>query len=231
MPARIAVTRSANTSAAVMENYWRSLRDAGLEPIDVFEHGARLDECAGLMLTGGRDVAPARYREKPHPETDEPNSERDELEFSLLDEALRRDLPVLANCRGHQVLNVCLGGKLLQHIDGDGHRWLDDAESTSRAHEVDIVAGTRLHAWLGATRLLVNSRHHQGVTPDLLAPGLSVTAMTDDGLIEGVESERHTWVAGVQWHPERPDPQIPGFAAASARLFRAFARAVERGVI
>jgi putative glutamine amidotransferase len=210
-----------------MANYWQRLREAGLDIIDSYKPGAALKGRAGLVLTGGRDVDPARYGEAPHPETDEPNYQRDEVEFSLLDEALQRDLPVLAICRGHQVLNVALGGKLCQHIESGEHRWLDDAESSSRAHTAEIAAPSRLRDWLGGERVIVNSRHHQGVTPELLAPGLRIVALSPDGLVEGMESERHTWVVGVQWHPERSDPQIEGFAAMSARLFQAFGRATQ----
>lgn len=225
MAAKVAVTRSANAPAAVMENYWRSLRAAGLEPVDFYEPGTSFRGCAGLLLTGGRDIEPARYGEARQPETDEPDGKRDELEFGLLEAALAADLPVLAICRGHQLLNVGLGGKLLQHIASGEHRSRDDADSNSRWHDVEIVADSRLGGWLGSESLRVNSRHHQGVTPGLLAPGLRIAGISPDGLIEAVESERHSWVVGVQWHPERPEPDAEAFAAASRRFFQAFTRA------
>jgi putative glutamine amidotransferase len=212
-----------------MESYWRSLREAGLDPIDLCEPGASLQGSAGLLLTGGRDIDPARYGETLHSETDEPNAERDELEFRLLVAALTQDMPVLAICRGHQLVNVAMGGSLQQHIEGNGHRALDDAGAGSRWHDVSIEPRSRLHGWLGAGRTRVNSRHHQGVTPERLAPGLRIAALSPDGFVEAVESERHSWIVGVQWHPERLEPDADGFVAASRRLFAAFAAAVHGG--
>ena len=226
MAARVAVTRSEKTAVPVMENYWRSVRDAGLEPVDLCETGATLKGCAGLVLTGGRDIDPARYGATRHHETDEPNQQRDELEFALLDIALHADLPVLAICRGHQLLNVALGGGLHQHIEGDAHRALADDASSSRWHEVALVPGTRLARWLDAEQVRVNSRHHQAVTAETLAEGLRVCGTSDDGLIEAVESEHHSWVIGVQWHPERLETGEGSFVEASHRLFEAFADAV-----
>jgi putative glutamine amidotransferase len=209
-----------------MGNYWRSLREAGIEPVDLCEPGASLQGCAGLLLTGGRDIDPARYGEAPHPATEEPNLERDDLEFRLLERALAAGMPVLAICRGHQLLNVALGGSLQQHIEGDGHRSLDDIGAASRWHEVDIEPCSGLRAWLGVDRAHVNSRHHQAVTIERLAPGLRIAGLSPDGFVEAVESERHSWVVGVQWHPERLEPDAHDFVDASRRLFAAFAVAV-----
>ena len=226
---RIAVTRSATTPALQYEPYWTRLRDAGLEPVDYVERGQVLGDCAGLLLIGGRDIDPALYGEDAHPETQmPPNTDRDALESQLLFEALGQDRPVLAICRGHQIVNVALGGSLLQHIDSGLHESLDDAEGTSGTHTVDVTPGTLLHAALGLDRLVVNSRHHQAVTHERLAPGLRISAVTDDGLVEGFESEAHPWLVGVQWHPERVEPQLDGFDAAMRRLFEAFAAAIER---
>ena len=185
--------------------------------------GLKLGDAHALMLTGGIDVDPSLYGETPHPEVDQTNRPRDDFELALLNEALERDLPVLAICRGHQLLNVAMGGGLLQHIDSRAH---EDVDLLSADHDAALVPGTRLHSIYGADRIRVNSRHHQAVTPPVLAKGLTISATTDDGLIEGVESESHTWVVGVQWHPERPDLHIPGFDARSRKLFHAFASAV-----
>jgi putative glutamine amidotransferase len=224
----VAVTRSDTTPASQYEPYWRRLRDAGLEPVDCVRPRTALQDCAGLVLIGGRDVDPALYGEQPHPETQEPNPDRDAMELSLLLEAFAADRPVFAICRGHQLVNVCFEGSLLQHIDSGEHESLDDAEGTSRTHGVDIVPGSRLHAAVGSERIVVNSRHHQAVTPERLARGLRVTATTDDGLVEAFESESHPWLVGVQWHPERVEPQLPGFDAAMRRLFGAFAAAITK---
>lgn len=178
----------------------------------------------GLMLTGGIDVDPALYGETPLPEVDATNRGRDEFELGLLRDALDHDLPVIAICRGHQLLNVAMGGSLLQHIESRAHE--DDEERLSARHDVSLVPGTRLYGIYARDRIHVNSRHHQAVTPERRAAGLTVSATTDDGLVEGLESDAHTWVVSVQWHPERPDPHIPGFDAEARLLFEAFAKAV-----
>jgi gamma-glutamyl-gamma-aminobutyrate hydrolase PuuD len=208
------------------QNYLDEIVGLGLAAVDLTDVSTGLRGCAGLLLTGGVDVNPGLYGEAPGPRTDEPNRARDDFELRLLREALAADLPVLAICRGHQLLNVCLGGRLLQHIEGDPHRWLDDEPATSNWHEVDVAVGSRLGGIYGPGRLLVNSRHHQGVTADRLAPGLRCTAVSHDGFVEGVESLVHRWVIGVQWHPERQEESTPQFNATSARLWQAFAGAV-----
>ena len=211
-----------------LENYWRRLRETGLEPIDHCETGQTLGDCAGLLVTGGIDVDPALYGEAPWPEVEAVNRPRDDFELALLREALDRDLPVFAICRGHQLLNVALGGRLLQHIAGDTHVDLDDERHTSATHDVTITPGTRLHGVYQRDRLFVNSRHHQAVVPDGVAAGLRVSAVTDDGLVEGLESDIHRWVLSVQWHPERPDLYIEDFDAEARLLFEAFATAVRK---
>ena len=223
---RIAVARWEDIPGERLENYWRRLREAGLEPIDQSKPGQTLEGCAGLLLTGGIDVDPALYGERPWPEVEATNSARDDFELALLREALDRDLPVFAICRGHQLLNVAMGGKLLQHIASEAHVDLDDERHTSATHDVILSPGTKLHAVYKRDRLIVNSRHHQAVTPEGVAPGLRVSAMTEDGLVEGLESGAHRWVLSVQWHPERPDLYIDNFDGEARLLFEAFAVAV-----
>jgi gamma-glutamyl-gamma-aminobutyrate hydrolase PuuD len=204
------------------QHYYESLRKAGGEPLVV--DGPELPaETAGLVLTGGVDVDPHLYGERRGPRTERPNKPRDAHEMRLLQQALERDLPVLAVCRGHQFLNVALGGSLAQHIEGDGHR-ADDA-GESRWHTVSLVdGGGRLGEVYGARRdLRVNSRHHQAVTAERLAPSLAPLAYSPDGLVEAVESRAQRWVVGVQWHPERPEMH-----PAADALFAAFV-AVCRG--
>jgi len=221
---RVAVSRWENVSGEQIEAYWRRLRNAGLDPIDYSEPGRPLNDCAGLVLTGGVDIDPALYGAAPHPKTQPPRPDRDAFERDLLLTALEADIPVLAICRGHQLLNVALDGTLLQHIESGEHT--PHADQTSRVHAVRLTDDARLRGWLQAESIQVNSRHHQGVTPESLAPGLRVAALTDDGLVEAVESEKHTWVIGVQWHPERTEPQIAAFAVISERLFARFATAI-----
>jgi putative glutamine amidotransferase len=221
---RVAVARWHSVPVESLKYYWQRLREAGIEPFDL-SPDASLEACSGLVLTGGVDVDPALYGETRHPKTQNPDRERDEFELARLTRALELDMPVLAICRGHQVLNVSLGGKLLQHIEAQGHETHEDRSSSW--HNVDLRTGTRLHKVLPHGSLTVNSRHHQAVTEATLAPGLIATATTPDSLVEGVESERHSWVIGVQWHPEREEPDVAGFARQSTQLFEALASAAQ----
>jgi putative glutamine amidotransferase len=182
---------------------------------------AALAGAHGLMLIGGGDVGPARYGA-----TDaagrcrhvEPR--RDELELAALAWALRRDLPTLALCRGHQALAVACGGVLVMDVPTQVPGCLRHGcpRDELDAHRVDVVPGSRLAAILGPGPLVVNSRHHQAVDPARVGAGLTVSARAPDGVIEALESERHGFVLGVQWHPEN----FPGPAGRFAPLFRAF---------
>jgi putative glutamine amidotransferase len=224
--ARIGVTRWEEVPGESIERYWQRLRDAGVEPVDLHERDVTVHMLDGLVLTGGVDIDPARYGEEPHEKVRRTDPDRDVFEFGLLQAALAQDLPVLGICRGNQVMNVAFGGSLLQHIDSGQHTADYRTEGyPSRDHMVDVVPGTMLHEVLRAASLHVNSRHHQAVTPDRLAPGLRAAALSPDGLVEALESTRHAWVVSVQWHPERDEPQIPGFAASGHRLFAALAEA------
>jgi putative glutamine amidotransferase len=212
-------------STADLTNYRDRLREAGLEPVDLTCPGETLGRLSGLVIPGGRDVDPALYNQRPHPETQEPHRPRDDYEIALLREALRAGLPVLAICRGLQVLNVALGGSLLQHIESGLHESQENGES--QWHDATLTPASRLRAVYGSDEILVNSRHHQAVTAEHLAPGLRPTARTADGMIEGMESETHSWVVAVQWHPERLEPGVQGFAEGSGRLFRALSDALK----
>jgi putative glutamine amidotransferase len=231
MPAalRVAVARWEDVPLERLHHYYERLRDAGLEPVDLSAPGQSLDGCAGLLLTGGVDIDPRLYRQDPSARTQEWNRERDDFEIGLLHEALGVDMPVLAICRGHQLLNVFFGGGLLQHIDSEEHRALNDEGHSSRWHGVSLSRGSRLASIYGFEKINVNSRHHQAVTPEVLGKGLRVAAVSDDGLVEGVESESHAWVVGAQWHPERDEEQTPGFAKTSRKLFANYAEAVRFG--
>jgi putative glutamine amidotransferase len=178
------------------------------------------------VLSGGVDIDPALYGETGHVEVEAIDRERDEFELALLREALAGDLPVLAICRGNQLLNLCFGGALLQHIESDAHRWQDDDAVTSRWHDVTLASGSKLASIYGNDRVRTNSRHHQAVTLENVASGLMIGGTADDGVVEALESTAHRWVVGVQWHPERPEPEMPGFAEGSSRLWQAFAEAV-----
>jgi putative glutamine amidotransferase len=196
-----------------------ALREAGIEPILVTAASPipSLNGIDGVVLSGGRDVHPSRYRQQMGPHTIELDPDRDELEDRLLREALDTDLPVLAICRGLQFFNVVHGGTLLQHIEGHEVR-LPDASLP--AHEVTVESGTRLAEILGVGTHSVNSRHHQAV--DRVGDGLVVSARAADGIIEGLERRDRRFAIAVQWHPEDQIHRLPE----QLRLFEAFRAAL-----
>lgn len=191
-----------------------------------------LDLADGLLLTGGEDVEPSRYGQEPHPKLGRVTPERDELELFVLERALERNLPVLAICRGMQVLNVGLGGTLYQDLIAQragGVIHEQAAPASQRWHGARVDPGSRLHEIFGADALTINSFHHQGI--DRLAPGLRASVWADDGLIEAVEAEGYPWVFGVQWHPERGEAEIlRDRRDPDRRLFYAFLAAT-RGTV
>jgi putative glutamine amidotransferase len=171
-----------------------------------------LDHLDGLILTGGSDVDPARYGEAPHPET-VVKPGRDDLEFLLLAGALERDLPVLAICRGFELLAVAYGGRLHQHLpDVLGHTDHRPVNGPSKYgdHPVRLEPGTRCHKILG-DEVVVNSFHHQGIADwgRLTPAGWCAEAALTPGLLEAAEDPAHRFVLGVQWHPEElADPRL-----------------------
>lgn len=169
----------------------------GLDPLDT----SGLDGCSGLLLPGGGDIDPEWYGCERHPRTHNVSHRRDRFELSLLEAALRADMPVLAICHGMQLLNVHLGGTLEQHLADEDSR-LDHDRDRPRAepvHDVNVEPGTILGETLGS-QAPVNSHHHQGL--GVVSPDLRRTAWAEDGVLEGVEAPGYTWVVGVQWHPE-----------------------------
>ena len=164
----------------------------------------------GLLLSGGPDVHPSRYGQEPDPESRlQLRPELDDLEFRVLDYALSVDMPVLAICRGMQVLNVSFGGRLIQDLAG--HRNDDTSENSEPAsHLIYVAPGAKSAAIIGSAGFFkVNSYHHQGLTEAQRAPRLMSTAYSvEDGLVEGLESPEHSWVIGLQCHPERHD-EVP----------------------
>lgn len=235
---RIGVTRWEDVPDEARDRYWARVTEAGGEVVDIDERAAgSVDEIVAtldaLVVTGGIDVDPTTYAAaERHPKVKETDAARDALELEVLRRALEADLPVLAICRGHQVLNVGFGGALLQHIDSGEHRAdFGQAGHPSRWHDLRIAAGSKLAAIFGATAIHINSRHHQAVTAETLAPGLRPVAWSQDHgreLIEGLESERHRWVVGVQWHPERIEEHVPAYAPMQRRLFAALVAEARR---
>ena len=175
----------------------------------------------GMILPGGGDIDPSYYGAERIPQCGESSRARDEIETNLFPLLMTRALPILGICRGHQVMNVCFGGTLIQDLPsqkGLYHRQAPDDPPYS--HSVRIVPGTRLAKILGTDKLLVNSYHHQAV--EELAQGFKVSALAEDGTIEAIESAAPgQFLLSVQWHPEviLDDP-------ASMAIFSAFMDAV-----
>ena len=161
---------------------------------------ARLD---GLLLSGGPDLSPSAYDQRPHAQLGSTEPELDAFEYAMVREALRLELPILGICRGAQALNVACGGTLHQHLPdvvGEGVVHRQSEVGRCPTHLVDVVAGTRLARVLGTRQLLVNSFHHQAV--NRLGTPLRVCALAPDGTIEAIEDPDRRFVAGVQWHAE-----------------------------
>jgi putative glutamine amidotransferase len=159
-----------------------------------------LDALDGLVLSGGADIDPASYGAGAHPETRGTQPERDRAELALLEGALARDMPVLAVCRGSQVLNVARGGDLVQHLpDVVGDEKHKHTPGSFADHEVRLDPASRTGSALGE-RARVKSHHHQGY--GRLGEGLRETAWADDGTVEGLEDPNKRFAVGVLWHPE-----------------------------
>jgi putative glutamine amidotransferase len=172
-----------------------------------------LDVLDGILFSGGSDIDPDHYGHEPHPETNGVRPERDRGELALLRAALDRDMPVLAVCRGSQVLNVARGGDLVQHLpEVVGHEQHKHTPGVFADHEVEVHEGTRLAELLG-DRAPVKSHHHQGF--GTLGEGLRAAARAEDGTVEAIEDPTKRFALGVLWHPEEGE---------DAALFRALVR-------
>ena len=175
---------------------------------------ALLQRLDGIVFPGGADVDPVHYAEARHPKT-ETVEELDRIELAAARVAIESALPTLGICRGQQLLNVALGGSLIQHLDN--HR--QPGDRTALTQPLTLAPGSRLAEIFGATRIEVNTMHHQAVKD--VAPGLAAVAWAEDGTIEGMESQHHPWMLMVQFHPE----ELVGFHAPSQRLFKEFVSA------
>jgi putative glutamine amidotransferase len=203
--------------------YVRALESAGLVPLAVptmlaaDRASAALAAVRGLVLTGGEDVAPDRYGATPHPRLGEVDPVRDAAELALITAARARRLPILAICRGIQILNVALGGTLYQDLASERPSAVPHSGDTTR-HAVRVEAGSLLERTLGIRSATVNSRHHQAIRD--LAPGLKAVAWAEDGVIEAAEpaDANAAWIVAVQWHPEDLTERalFDGFAQAVA---------------
>jgi putative glutamine amidotransferase len=213
--------------------YIRAVQAAGGIPLLLAPHftpevqAALWQRLSGLVLTGGGDVEPARFGETPHPTVYEVAPARDELEIGLTRCAVSEAVPLLAICRGVQVLNVALGGGLIQDIPSAMPDALPHSQTAPRSeptHRVKVLGeGTRLGRVLGTLEVEVNSLHHQAI--GRLGEGLRDVAWAPDGVIEGLElADDERFVLGVQWHPEELVARDP----AARNLFAAIVEAARR---
>lgn len=193
-----------------------------LHDVDLYEGAVaeQLAHCDGLLLTGGVDISPAAYGEQPHPDLNATTPDRDAHELALLAEAKRRGIPVLAICRGIQLVNVAYGGTLYQDIPAQVPHAIQHAQRSARhlpSHDVTVADWSRLYGLVGE-RIAVTSFHHQAVKE--LGGNLDVVATAPDGIIEAVEATDHPWLLAVQWHPEMSH----GADGPSRAIFEAFVR-------
>lgn len=203
--------------------YIDSIIQAGGIPlcIPIIHHGINevLAKVDGLLLIGGYDVNPKYFDEDPHPKIGRIETDRDESDFALLQQALTLNMPVLAVCRGLQVLNVQLGGSLYQDIPSQVEGAMQHTQNSSRhekVHTIKVFEGTKLHSIVGE-HIMTNSFHHQSVKE--LGEGLVISAKTNDGIVEAIEHPNYTFCLGVQWHPE--ELAIQGDSP-SKKLFKTF---------
>ncbi|HET9728972.1 MAG TPA: gamma-glutamyl-gamma-aminobutyrate hydrolase family protein [Gemmatimonadaceae bacterium] len=214
----------------VNEAYTDALTAAGLVPVvlppmDPSLASAALNVVAGLVLTGGEDMDPRLFGEEPHPAAGQPHAARDLYELSLARTASSLRIPTLAICRGMQVMNVALGGTLIQDIPSERPSAVDHNPTGKRAdrvHRVDVDPSSRLARVLCSTLIFTNSSHHQAVHE--IGGDLRATAHSEDGIVEGIESiDPAWWMVGVQWHPEELTATAEDW---DRRLFGGFADAV-----
>lgn len=203
----------------IPERYIAVLEKYGATPVVVRPSSELppLEEVDAILFSGGReDIEPARYGDPVDPRSVPPDLPRDRFEFDLCAEGRKRDLPMLGVCRGFQLLNVAFGGKLVQHVDN--HASFD---GVSGFHPIDVRPDTRLCALTGVCGPLPsNSRHHQAVKPEIVAPPMKVVAMSPDGLVEAIEAKDQRWVVGIQCHPERQTEVDPRWGALFADFVR-----------
>jgi putative glutamine amidotransferase len=214
------------------QTYIRGLVRAGAAPLmipqlaDASLVRALYEQLDGLLLPGGEDIDPASYGEARHERCGRVSPERDDMELALARWAVEDGMPLLAICRGIQILNVALGGSLYQDIaaqvpGAERHDWYPGYPRDRLSHQVAITPQTRLATILGARSPRVNSLHHQALKE--VPPALTVVARAPDGVIEAVEMTDHPFALGVQWHPE----ELADGDARAQRLFDALVEACQ----
>ncbi len=219
-------------SYATQQSYLRALEQTGIASVlipatsnvEMIKNiSERID---GLVLVGGRDIDPKRYGEVPLPKLSPVDRQRDDLEFTITSLCLSAHIPILGICRGIQTLNICAGGTLWQDIATQvpntiKHDYYPNYPRNKLSHSVQIEKDSRLAEIFRDLRLNVNSLHHQGIKK--IGNGFRVTAISTDGIIEGIEWIGKGWVVGVQWHPE----ELINDDIHMKSLFEAFASACD----
>jgi putative glutamine amidotransferase len=211
-------------AALIPYDYVRAVERAGgralLVPPSDDAVDETLDVLDGLVFSGGNDMEPSTYGAEAHPETDGTNPARDAGELALLTAALARDLPVLAVCRGFEVLNVARGGDLVQHLPDDvGHEEHRAVKGQFSDHAVRVDESSRLGSLVGDEVPDVKSHHHQAL--GRIGDGLREVAWAEDGTVEGVEDPDRRFAVGVLWHPEAgEDLRLFEALVAEARAYR-----------
>lgn len=203
----------------VSYNYITAVINAGGVPVliplleDKAEVKTYIEMIDGLILTGGEDICPHRYGEYPIKQVTKFDSKRDEWEIELFREAYQRQMPILGICRGMQLMNIAQGGSLYQDIieeyQGGVCHLSCSTDVCELYHSISIKKNSKLFSILKREEIEVNSYHHQAVKK--LGRELIVTAKSEEGIIEGVESESRGFVVGVQWHPEDLILRYPSF--------------------
>lgn len=213
---------------AMRQNYCDCLAQEGALPVLMPYHRDRveayLDQIDALLVTGGDfDVHPSLYGEDIKHERVATLEDRTYFEYDLVKSALARDMPILGICGGHQLLNVALGGTLIQHIPAEVETHIAHEQPNPRneaGHEVDIEPGTQLEAIISKQRISVNSAHHQAIKKT--GEGVVVNACAPDGIIEGIEVPGLAFCMGMQWHPEFLITSSDGL------IFRSFVEAAKK---
>jgi putative glutamine amidotransferase len=200
---KIAITVHPRRGLEYFVPYRRAVTAAGADPVDVLPGTKSLPDVDGLLLPGGWDVDPSFYGEQRDEKVGDTDPELDETELSLFRQARERELPVLGICRGQQVINVAMGGSLVQHLEGHEVRALGRSHL---AHTIEVDPSSELGQAAGEHKVRVNSLHHQAIKR--LAQGLQQSARGEDGTVEGVESDDGLIVA-VQCHPEELTTDLP----------------------